>query len=110
MKQSNLSQMFKALSSEQRIRILELLYRWDEGETCCEGVNKAFTRVSEELKISRSTISHHLKELENAGLISCVRNGQATVCKVNEDALHAIRNFCSCCCSTNNSAGSSEDA
>ncbi|MFW5800754.1 MAG: ArsR/SmtB family transcription factor [Spirochaeta sp.] len=94
MEQSKLAKMFKALSNTQRLRILEMVYEWDEGETCCIGVRKAFTRAADELQISRSTVSHHFKELENAGLITCERNGQAIVCKVNEQALDAVRNFC----------------
>ncbi len=89
------TRVFRALGCEQRIRLLRLLRKWDGIDPCCDGVLKAFTRASKELQISRSTLSHHFKELETAGLIVCRRNGQAIACKVNEEllgqALAAIR-------------------
>lgn len=73
-------------------------------DQCCNGVRKAFTMASEELNIGKSTLSHHFKELENAGLITCVRSGQALECKVNEKALNELRSFLgnesSGCCSS----------
>ncbi len=101
---NSLTRKFKALACEQRLHLLKLLKEWEGIDSCCEGVRKAFTRASEEMNISRSTVSHHFKELENAGLIDCIRNGQATECKVNEEALNDMRNFLgdeeSGCCST----------
>jgi ArsR family transcriptional regulator len=85
--------IFKALSCEQRVLLLQMLHKWNGLDECCDGVRKAFTRASEELKISRSTLSHHFKELENAGLILCARNGQAMNCSVNEEALREAREF-----------------
>jgi ArsR family transcriptional regulator len=62
-------------------------------DSCCDGVERAFTRASKVLNISRSTISHHLKELENAGLIVCQRKGKSVTCKVNEAALQEALQF-----------------
>ena len=45
------------------------------------------------MKLSRSTISHHFKELQNAGLITCEREGQSFRCRINEEEVAAIRNF-----------------
>jgi ArsR family transcriptional regulator len=87
------AKMCKALGSEQRIRILKLLQEWEGLEGCCDGVLKAFTKAAEEVHISRSTLSHHFKELENAGLIICERQGQAMSCKVNEKALADLSSF-----------------
>jgi ArsR family transcriptional regulator len=87
------AKMYKALGSEQRIRILKLLREWEGLDACCDGVLKAFTKVAEEARVSRSTLSHHFKELENAGLILCERHGQAMSCKVNEKALSELGAF-----------------
>jgi ArsR family transcriptional regulator, arsenate/arsenite/antimonite-responsive transcriptional repressor len=45
------------------------------------------------LCISRSTISHHFKELQNAGLIVCERKGQMYHCRVNEAVVNSIKEF-----------------
>lgn len=98
MKQSNLAKIFKALSSEQRLKILEIIYSEEkkaskDDPSCCYHVKKAFTMMCEKFNISKSTISHHIKELQNAGLIECSKEGQCCLCKVNEQALKEIRNF-----------------
>ncbi len=85
--------IFKALSSEQRLKILEMLFKLGKSDECCVPVEKGFSKACEQIEISRSTISHHFKELENAGLISCERQGQSILCKVNEEALEQIRHF-----------------
>lgn len=96
----NLIKIFKALSSEQRYLIFEMLYEWqqtasdDDGSFLyTDGMEKCFTKACCCMQLSKSTISHHFKELENAGLISCTRNGQSSVCKVNMEAVEAVRNF-----------------
>lgn len=98
MKQSNLAKVFKALSSEQRLKIFEVIYNEEkkalkENSCRCSQVKKAFTLICEKFKISKSTISHHIKELQNAGLIECVREGQCYICKVNDKMLDEIRTF-----------------
>ena len=94
MKLSSLAKKFKALANEQRILLLVLLKEWEGREMCCPGaVRKGFTKACDKLNLSRSTISHHFKALESAGLIKCVRNGQAIECHVNEEALKEIREF-----------------
>ena len=93
MEQSKLAKIFKALSNEQRLKIFSMLYKLGKTDICCIAVEKGFTKACEELNISHSTISHHFKELENAGLISCTRNGQSISCKINEEALEVIRNY-----------------
>ena len=45
------------------------------------------------IALSPSTVSHHFKELQNAGLITTSRNGQTFLCTVNADALAAIAEF-----------------
>jgi ArsR family transcriptional regulator len=100
MKQSNMAKVFKALSNEQRLKLFKMLYNANEklkGKAakgaCCAGLEKAFTTACSCLDISRSTISHHFKELQAAGLITCTRIGQAFTCKVNEEAVKDIRDF-----------------
>ncbi len=93
MELSQAIKILKALSCDQRFKLFQLLRRWNGIDPCCSGVLKAFSRASEELKLSKSTISHHFKELENAGLIICQRNGQAANCCVNEKVLKEALKF-----------------
>lgn len=101
MKNIDLVKIFKALSSEQRFNLFKMLYEWYEcgggtdGEYSFpfEGIEKCFTKACCSMSLSRSTISHHFKELQNAGLITYTRNGQCFVCKINLEAVQAIRNF-----------------
>ena len=55
----------KALADENRIRILLCV---------CPGA-KAVSRVVEEVELSQPLVSHHLKELRRAGLVSVERRG-----------------------------------
>jgi len=108
MELSNYSKIFKALSNEQRLKIFMMIYRQccaTEGpkgnseflikdKTCCPGtriLKKAFTKVCGCMDLSKSTISHHFKELQNAGLITCEREGQMFKCRVNENALKLVK-------------------
>lgn len=111
MKQSNYAKIFKALSNEQRLKIFLMLYKQcqssgdaasEEGitvsgkSTCCLGdgsIERAFTKMCDCMNLSRSTVSHHFKELQNAGLITCVREGQNFRCKVNQKVIDEIRAF-----------------
>ena len=109
-KLSNYTKIFKALSNEQRLKIFIMLYKnccseeatkassefRIKGETCCSGeggMEKAFTKVCDCMDLSRSTISHHFKELQNAGLITCEREGQLYRCKVNKDVVDSMKKF-----------------
>lgn len=104
MKTTNLAKVFKALSNEHRLELFRLIYdqckveesrATKEGKGCCEGIEKAFTMACGCLDLSRSTISHHFKELQNAGLITCTRQGQTYMCQVNEESVEAVRGFLS---------------
>lgn len=97
MKQIDLAKIFKALANEQRLKLFQMLYEWNQlevgGYSCGAGVEKCFTKACCSLVLSRSTISHHFKELQNAGLITVTRSGQSFICKINNDAVEAIRGF-----------------
>jgi ArsR family transcriptional regulator, arsenate/arsenite/antimonite-responsive transcriptional repressor len=94
-----LAKIFKALSNEQRLTIFKMIYDLAKKKSCntscCDPIERAFTKASECLNISRSTISHHFKELQNAGLITCNRNGKCFDCTVNIELLDRIKEFIS---------------
>jgi ArsR family transcriptional regulator len=97
-------------SNEQRLKIFMMIYEnccAPEGtklgsklrfanDSCCSikgGIEKAFTKICDCMKLSRSTISHHFKELQNAGLINCEREGQTYRCRINEETVNAVKGF-----------------
>ncbi len=103
---SKYSKVFKALSNEQRLKLFMMIYESlnkckESSEDCCigagrassDGFEKAFSAACIVLDLSKSTISHHFKELQNAGLISCERKGQSFICRVNEDLIEEIKNL-----------------
>ena len=66
--EKNMALVFKALSDENRIRILKLLHG---GEKCA-------CKLLEELNISQPTLSHHMKILCDSGLVTGRREGKWT--------------------------------
>jgi ArsR family transcriptional regulator len=99
MKPLNITKIFRALSNEQRLKLFKMIYDCqveklsNKDSTCVKGVDKAFSKACNHLSIARSTVSHHMKELENAGLISTTRKGQSFTCEINMDAVKAIQQF-----------------
>ena len=64
--------------------------------TVCDSKDEMRRYVGElgrELAISPSTVSHHLKELRDAGLIRTQRRGQHIECWVDADVLRALTEF-----------------
>jgi len=83
------TEIFKALSSEQRLKLYLMI-----AKNCCGqdgSYERAFTKACDCMGLSRSTVSHHLKVLQNAGLIICERTGQSCRCRINPKAFAIIR-------------------
>jgi len=99
MEQLNITKIFSALSNDQRLNLFKMIYDCqveqcsNKNSDCPEGVDKAFTKACNHLGIARSTVSYHMKELENAGLISTTRNGQSFTVEINMDAVKEIQQF-----------------
>jgi len=99
MEQLNITKIFNALSNEQRLSLFKMIYDCqveqcsNKPSDCPEGVDKAFTKACNHLGIARSTVSYHMKELENAGLIFTTRNGQSFTVEINMDAVKEIQQF-----------------
>jgi|SRR5579862_6611328 len=102
MDQKEVAAMFKALGDPTRLRIFTFLRSCEgpvavgeEGEVrpvCGPTVGEVCCQVTGAEKIS-STISFHLKELRNAGLISVERRGKNMVCAVNPAAVEVLKAY-----------------
>lgn len=64
----DLARMFKALGDPVRLRLLSIVASSDGGEACVCDLTPAFD-------LTQPTISHHLKVLREAGLLTCERRG-----------------------------------
>ena len=84
-----LSKALRALSNPNRLAIFERIHA--DG-LCCRTDRKGNTvcAIAEDFHLALSTVSHHLKELRAAGLITCERHGQQVVCAINHQALHRM--------------------
>lgn len=74
--------VFKALASEQRRQILQVLAASD-GEICA-------CKLSEGLHLAPSTISHHMAILQQAGLARGRKEGTWVYYTLQRDTLQAI--------------------
>ena len=99
--QARRAAMFKALGDPTRLRIFEILC------SCCDSTTVDVLTIEKSGDIRpvqgstvgeiccklngaegiSSTISHHLKELRLAGLITMERSGKNVICRVNRTAL-----------------------
>ncbi|MEV4129257.1 metalloregulator ArsR/SmtB family transcription factor [Nocardia sp. NPDC049707] len=75
--------MFKALSDPIRLRVLSAIAARAGGEACvCD--------VSDGLDVTQPTISHHLKVLREAGLVTSERRASWVYYRVVPHALHRL--------------------
>lgn len=83
-KQNEIATLAKALGHPARIAILEYLLSVDSC-ICGDIVN--------ELPLAQPTVSQHLKELKNAGLIKGSIEGNAICYCIDEEALAKLQNY-----------------
>ena len=76
-----LSRVFKAMGDPVRLRLLSLIASHEGGEACVCDLTGVFD-------LTGPTISHHLKVLREAGLISGERRGTWVYYRVLPEALH----------------------
>ncbi len=82
-KEQDLAAFAKALSHPARIAILKVLARQNE---CICG------EIVDELPLAQSTVSQHLKELKNAGLIAGTIDGPRSCYCINWKAFEKFTN------------------
>jgi ArsR family transcriptional regulator len=67
---------FKALSNETRLGVFEHIRLGRGKASLDQEMRPSVCNVASNFDISLSTISHHIKELRNADLVRCERQGQ----------------------------------
>lgn len=86
-----LARIMKALSNENRLELyLEIarnqVSQFAEEECCIHDIVKKFN-------LSPPTISHHLKELADAGLIETERRGKYVTATINRQTAASVTRF-----------------
>jgi ArsR family transcriptional regulator len=86
----------KALSNPNRLEMFLRLATACAPGSSCAGTAEARACVGEvccDLNIAPSTVSHHLKELRQAGLVYMERRGQNIDCWANQETLAELAEF-----------------
>ncbi|MFE3224386.1 ArsR/SmtB family transcription factor [Nocardia sp. NPDC059228] len=80
---TELAAVFKALSDPVRLRLLSVIASHTGQEACvCD--------ISDGFDVSQPTISHHLRVLREAGLLSSERRGSWVHYRIEPAALHQL--------------------
>ncbi|MDD9348348.1 metalloregulator ArsR/SmtB family transcription factor [Mumia sp.] len=75
-----LARMFKALGDPTRVRLMSLIAASEGGEACiCD--------LTEPVGLSQPTVSHHMKQLVSAGLVTREQRGRWAYYRVVDSAL-----------------------
>ncbi len=75
-----------ALAQESRLNAFRLL-------VCAGEEGMAAGEIAEELNVPPATLSFHLKELANAGLISHVRSGRSIIYSLKVESMSSLMEF-----------------
>jgi DNA-binding transcriptional ArsR family regulator len=89
--------MFSAMGTEARLRIMQLLLSAHP-----EGL--VVSEIQEELEIPNSTLSHHLDKLRNENLVNVRRESTFLRYRANTEALRELLQFLYAECCTRNKA------
>ena len=78
-----LAHMFKALGDPTRVRLLSLISAHADSEACiCD--------LTEPVGLSQPTVSHHMKQLVDAGLVTREQRGKWAYYRVVDETLSAL--------------------
>lgn len=80
---TQLATVFKALGDPTRVRLVSLIAATSDGEACiCD--------LTEPVGLSQPTVSHHMKKLAEAGLVTRTQRGKWAYYRIVPGALTAI--------------------
>ena len=92
---TDLARVFKALGDPTRLAIYEIVREaTDPGEGHSPGeIDNSISQIAARFDLTLSTVSHHIKELREAGLIRCDRRGQSIYCSTEPGLLEELQAF-----------------
>lgn len=87
-----LARVFKALSNPNRLQLFMNLLEESRLDLARGRTHDCFlARLLGDLDIGAPTVSHHVKELVDAGLIDTEKDGKQLVCSVRPEVMHELR-------------------
>lgn len=84
-----MAKIFKALSNSNRLELYLKIVESYESSYCNDN-ECLLSNIIQSLNIGAPTISHHIKELSNAGLITTEKKGKFLICRVNEELVGEV--------------------
>ena len=90
-----LTVVLKALSHPHRLQIFIKLAKLCTTDACKteEETTACVGEAGKGLDTVPSTLSHHIKELKNAGLLKLEKSGQKSVCSVDKKSIEKLQKF-----------------
>lgn len=95
--------MFKALGNENRLKILDAIRNYQTKYSCCPNDFKSLElkpgsiccvdEITGKFDMAQSTISQHLKELYNAGLLERNKRAQWVYYTINREKLEELAEY-----------------
>ena len=87
-----LARVFRALGNENRLQLFINLLEESRLDLAKGRVHDCFlVKLLEGLNVGAPTVSHHVKELSDAGLIETQRDGKQLICAVNPEVMDQVR-------------------
>lgn len=87
-----LSKAFRALSHPNRLQLFLNLWKESRLDLAKGRTHECFlVTILQNMKVGAPTISHHVRELENAGLITTNKEGKQLTCAINPAMVAELR-------------------